>query len=169
MYPKIIVGNEAIMNGWATGDELASKIESVRSQLQAAGYDGPVLTAEPVSSYQENPQICDAVDLIGINAHSYFAPTYYAYQAGEFVQGQVSQAQGVCTGKTAYVTETGYPSQGDVNGNNVPSPDNQMTAVYSILEALDGDVTLLTTFDDFWKEPGPYGVEQYFGAAWFLE
>ncbi|GMG34815.1 unnamed protein product [Ambrosiozyma monospora] len=62
------------------------------------------------------------------------------------------------------VTETGYPSAGDQNGKNIPSAANQIIALTSILSDYGSDVTILSTYNDYWKSPGQYGIEQSFGA-----
>jgi len=48
----------------------------------------------------------------------------------------------------------------------VPSDSNKITAVKSIISWTGGDVVLFEAFNDYWKNPGPYGVEQSF--VWSL-
>lgn len=165
LFSFITIGNEAIISNYCTVDELIAKIATVKSQLRTAGYTGKVTTSEPPVSFENNPELCtdSEIDFVGINPHSYFAPTYYAYQAGVFVKGQVEIVQSVCPGMDIFVTETGYPHGGDVNGNNDPTPENQLIALQSIFDDYGTDVTILTTFDDLWKQPGQYNIEQKFG------
>ena len=72
------------------------------------------------------------------------------------------------------MTEAGYPHKGITNGGNVPSYDNQRIALTSLFQATEGYVTFFTYTDgiidtwnslitDYWKDPGPYGVEQSWG------
>jgi exo-beta-1,3-glucanase (GH17 family) len=171
MIDFVTVGNEAINDKVLTVSELSNKIASVKSQLKAAGYNGRVTTSEPPISFIRNPELCtnSEIDFVGINPHSYFDQDVDASQSGSFVSQQKSQVEGVCGGKSVFITETGYPSKGKTNGKNVPTPDNQKIALQSIFSACGTDVTILTAFDDFWKQPGPYGIEQYFGALYLLE
>lgn len=162
-FRRILIGNEGISNGWYTAQQIADKINDSRSQLRAAGYNGPVSTAEIVSSYQNSAALCDAVDFAGANIYSYFTTTVTPADAGPFVKSQAELVSQACPGKSVSITETGYPHCGDTNGDNVPSTQNQIIALNSILTAMDGDVTILTPWDDLWKSPGPYGVEQCFG------
>lgn len=67
------------------------------------------------------------------------------------------------------VTETGYPSAGITNGKNVPSPLNQKIAIQNIFDIVGTNVTILTTFNDYWKQPGNYGIEQSFGIIQLLQ
>lgn len=169
IFSKIIVGNEAILNGWVTVSELLAKGQSVISQLRSAGYTGPVLTAEPPVTFTDNPTLCTSgiFDAIGINSHSYYATNVDAAQAGEFVAGQLQATKELCS-IPVYVTETGYPSAGDTNGENVPSAENQKIALAALLSSLNGECTILTTYNDYWKQPGPYNIEQYFGVIQLL-
>lgn len=161
----ILVGNESINNGFTNIDTLLSKIASVKSQLQASGYDGPISTAEPPNTFINNPSLCmsSALDFVGINAQPYFDQSTSASSAGTFVLSQISQTQSACGGKTVYITETGYPSAGDVNGDNVPSKPNQIIAIKAIEQATQGFATFFTMYNDLWKPPGPFNVEQSFG------
>lgn len=165
IFDFITVGNEAVNAGYVTVSELISKISSVKSQLNDAGYSGLITTSEPPATFISSPELCTEsdIDFVGINPHSYFNENLYAYESGAYVTAQKSQVEEICS-KLAFITETGYPSQGDTNGNNVPSAENQYIAIKSIIDSTGGDVTILTTYNDFWKEPGPYGIEQYFGT-----
>ncbi|WEJ95703.1 cell wall protein [Yamadazyma tenuis] len=171
VFDFITIANEAIVSGYCTVSELLSKVSSVKKQLQNAGYSGKVTTAEPPVSYTSNSQLCDSdspIDFVSINPHSYFNADIDASQAGEFVANQLSLVESSCPKLSVKITETGYPSQGDTNGLNVPSKSNQEIALKSIL-AKTGDITILTTYNDFWKQPGQYGIEQYFGAAYLFK
>ena len=166
VFDFITVGNEAIHNGWCSVSDLISKISSVKSQLSEAGYSGQITTSEPPVSFENNPDLCkkSEIDFVGINPHAYFDASASAGTAGTFVKGQVELIQGVCGTSNVFVTETGYPSSGIQNGGNIPSTANQITAVQNILNEMDLDVTILSTYNDYWKSPGDYGIEQSFGV-----
>ncbi|KAG0656488.1 hypothetical protein C6P45_002658 [Maudiozyma exigua] len=165
VFDFITVGNEAIISGYCSVSDLIGKISSVKSQLQAAGYSGQITTSEPPVSYENHPELCtqSAIDFVGINPHSYFDTYSTAATSGSFVQGQIQLIQKSCNTDNVVVTETGYPSAGIQNGGNIPSKANQLIAVQSILDVVGTDVTILTYTDDYWKNPGPYGIEQSFG------
>jgi len=166
VFDFITVGNEAINNGWCSVSDLISKISSVKSKLSEAGYSGQITTSEPPVSFENNPDLCKKsdIDFVGINPHAYFDTSASAETAGTFVKGQVELIQGVCGTSNVFVTETGYPSSGIQNGGNIPSTANQITAVQNILNEMDLDVTILSTYNDYWKAPGDYGIEQSFGV-----
>lgn len=171
LFTVITIGNEAIISGYCSVSDLISKISSVKSQLKSAGYTGKVTTSEPPVSFENNPTLCTGseIDFVGINPHSYFDTYSSADTAGDFVKGQIEIVQKACPNMDVVVTETGYPNAGNVNGKNVPSPANQRIALQSIFDVVGTDVTILTTFEDLWKQPGEYGIEQSFGMIQLLQ
>lgn len=171
VFDFITIGNEAVQSGYISVSGLISKISSVKSQLKSAGYSGKVTTSEPPVTFEENPTLCTEadIDFVGINPHSYFDKNSEASTAGSFVKGQVAIVKKICGDLDIVVTETGFPHKGDTNGGNVPSYANQKIAIADILDKLDNEVTILSTYDDYWKQPGEYGIEQSFGSIWLWE
>lgn len=166
VFDFITVGNEAILNNLFPVSDLIAKISSVKATLRSNGYNGQVTTSEPPVSYELHPELCTQsdIDFVGINPHSYFDGSSTAEQSGSFIMGQKAIVEGICGSKLVSITETGYPHSGNVNGNQIPSPANQAAAIKSMIEATGGDLTILTTFDDLWKNPGDYNIEQSFGT-----
>ena len=166
VFEYITIGNEAIYAGYCTPEELIDKIHSVTAQLRAAGYQGQVTTSEPPSSYISHPELCSGsvIDFVGVNAHSYFDPWSTPETAGSFMLSQVQVTRDVCGTDNIVITDTGFPYKGDTNGGNVPSRDNQVIALQNIFDVMNNQVTVLAWEDDMWKDPGPYGIEQYFGV-----
>lgn len=164
---SVVLGNEDVVDGYVSASDLVNKAFEVRSKLKSAGFSGNLLHAETTQGYLSNTELCetDAFDVIGLNAHSFFDASISAGDAGSFINGQASLVAEKCsTSKKVFITETGYPWKGDSNGNNTPSRENQVAAIDSILENHGSDCVILTTFDDMWKPPGEYGIEQYFGV-----
>ncbi|KAK9333159.1 glycoside hydrolase superfamily [Lipomyces starkeyi] len=170
MIAMITVGNEAVQDGYVTVSELLTKISSVRTQLRDAGYTGPITTAETPNVFISNPELCtsDLLDLVAINAQPYFDEHATAETAGEFDLGQIQVTKAACNNRDVFITETGYPSSGLMNYNNVPSVENQKIAIKNILEATNGNITMFTMYNDLWKDLGPYEVEQSFGIFYFI-
>ncbi|KAI5964236.1 SCW11 [Candida pseudojiufengensis] len=166
IFNLITFGNEAINSNFISINDMLKKFNSVKSKLQSAGYQGYVTTAEPPATFIKYPQLCTQtnMDIVAINPHSYFNENISPENSGNYVTSQQSQVASLCNGKSVWITETGYPSQGSTLGLNVPTLLNQKIAIESILKETGGDCTILTTYNDFWKDPGPYGIEQYFGV-----
>jgi exo-beta-1,3-glucanase (GH17 family) len=64
--------------------------------------------------------------------------------------------------------ETGWPSSGNSNGAAIASPANQATAKSSILSAMGNKCIMFSAFNDPWKAPGEYDVEQYWVCSTFM-
>ena len=128
-----------------------NKIASVKWQVQQYGYWGPVTTAEPPSVYMQNSFLCTSLtlDIVGINAHSYFDPYSTPSTAGSFVLNQITITKNACGGKNVFVTEAGYPHRGITNGGNRPSYENQGVALRSLFQATQGYVTFFTFRDGY--------------------
>lgn len=165
VFDFITVGNEAINSKYCSVSDLISKIKSVKSKLKDSGYKGKITTSEPPAIFTTNPSLCkdSNIDFVGINPHSYFNTVIGAKLAGWYVTSEQSLVSKACD-MDVVITETGYPHKGTSNGDNYPSAKNQEIAIKSIMEKTNGQVTILSTFDDMWKHPGPHGIEQYFGA-----
>lgn len=160
----VSVGNELVNGGQASVDEVNGYVKKAKSALQSAGYDGPVVTTDTFIAVINNPGLCDASDYMAVNAHAFFDGYFEADQAGEWVLQQIQRVYTACGGKKrVFVTETGWPSKGDSNGKAVPSVENQKAAVDSISKVCGDASILFTAFNDFWKAPGSFNAEQYWG------
>lgn len=96
----IVIGNEAVFNGYCTASALASFLASARSTLKAAGYSGPVTTTEPLNILQEySSTLCPAMDVASANIHPFFNADVSASSAGEFVATELRMLATVCPGK----------------------------------------------------------------------
>ncbi|MCJ1302104.1 hypothetical protein MMC08_004905 [Hypocenomyce scalaris] len=163
----IVVGNEAVFNGYCTASALAAFITSAKSTFAAAGYTGPVTTTEPMNILQQYADtLCPVVDVAASNIHPYFNSATSASQAGAFVASSLQELAALCPGgKEAWNLETGWPHAGDANGAAVPGVQEQETAIASIRSAAGGQCAFFSFVDDLWQAPGPYGVEQSWGCS----
>ncbi|KAL9018970.1 MAG: hypothetical protein Q9185_003712 [Variospora sp. 1 TL-2023] len=164
----IVIGNEALFNNHCSAPSLAAFIAEARSVFRAAGYTGPITTAEPLDVFiQHNRTLCPVSDVAAANVHPFFNPRISAHQAGSFVASQLKLLAEVCPGKQeAWVLETGWPSRGSPNGNAVPGRWEQRVAVEGIARGAAGRRSAFFGFvDDEWKEEGEWGVERSFGCG----
>ncbi|KAI3397884.1 hypothetical protein diail_10285 [Diaporthe ilicicola] len=160
------VGNEALYNGYCTAQQLVDLISHVKGELTE--YTGPYTTTDIVGAWQEEEVqalVCDAIDVVAANVHSYFNADVLPIDAGDFVKGQIEIVEKACGGKTGYVLECGYPTQGNANGVNIPSVLNQQTAITSIKAAMGDKVVFFSMFDDKWKGDGACGCEKHWGVG----
>jgi len=164
----VVIGNEAIFNGYTTASELAGFISSTKSTLSGSGYSGPCTTTETLNIWQIEANaaaLTAVVDGCGANIHPFFNAATSADIAGEFVLSQIQILEGICGGgKPVWNCETGWPWQGGNNGAAVAGLAEQQKAIAGILSSAGKQCVIFDSFDAAWKEPGAYGVEQYWGT-----
>lgn len=162
----IVIGNEAVFQGYCSDTELASFIGSCKGTFSAAGYTGSVTTTEPLAQWQSSGSaFCGVVDVVSANLYAFFNPDTTADQAGAFIQSEIEELGAICPGKDTYVMESGWPSAGECNGVACPSPENQATAIKSIQQTSGAKVVFFSFEDEQWKQPGQFGVEQHWGCS----
>lgn len=164
----IVVGNEAVFNGYCSASDLAAFVASSAAAFKASGYTGLVTLTEPLSVWEDTSSssaFCSVVDVVGANLYAFFNADVTADKAGGFIQAQIDILNTVCSGKPVYVLESGWPHAGSCNGVACPSPANQAVALKGIQSTVGAQVVFLSFEDEPWKEPGQFGVEQFWGCA----
>ena len=160
----VVIGNEAVFNGYCSASELATFISSCRGTFSSAGYSGPCTTTEPLNIWQESTaELCAAVDVVGCNIHPFFNADVSCDNAGSFVSSQMQIVDGLCSGKTGINLETGWPSGGSCNGVACPGISEQETAVAGIKAAAGGRSAMFSFSNDLWKPLGSFDCEQSWG------
>ncbi|RLV91456.1 Cell surface mannoprotein MP65 [Spathaspora sp. JA1] len=160
----VSVGNELVNSGQATPAQIGQYVATARGALTGAGYNGPVVSVDTFIAVINNPELCHYSDYMAVNAHCFFDGHYTADQSGPWVLQQIQRVWTACNGaKNVFITETGWPSQGDSNGVAVPSKPNQEAAINSIKATCGDDSILFTAFNDLWKVDGPFNAEKYWG------
>jgi exo-beta-1,3-glucanase (GH17 family) len=155
----IVVGNEALFNGYSTPDALVGFINKAKSAFSGAGYSGPITTAEPINVLKEHAaSLCPILDIVGANIHPFFNSDVTAETAGDFVARELQFLQEICPGLPSYNLETGWPSAGSANGAALPGVSEQQAAIVSILNAAGSHSVFFSFVDDLWKEEGQFGV-----------
>ena len=167
----IVIGNEAVFNGYCSAEELAAFIVDAKATLLAAGYTGPVTTTEPMNILQLHAStLCPVLDILAANIHPFFNSQTSAHAAGAFVATTLDDLASLCPGerKEAYNLETGWPHAGEANGEAVPGWEEQRIAVRGIGESAGGRSAFFSFEDDLWKEEGVGGVERSWGCGWLF-
>lgn len=72
-FAGVIVGNEVLFSAYMTAAELASQLQSVRSNLTSKKIDLTVSTADVGVAWSENPSLAASSDIVMANVHPYFA------------------------------------------------------------------------------------------------
>ncbi|KAI5466620.1 glycoside hydrolase superfamily [Mariannaea sp. PMI_226] len=162
----IVVGNEAVLNGYCSPSELSELITTVKSKCSS--YNGPYTTSETLNVWQQPDvasAICPVIDITGANIHAFFNSAVSAPDAGEFVAGQLEILKGICSGNNVIALESGWPTGGDCNGKACPGKPQQAAAIRSIRQSCGSKTIFFSAFSDKWKNPGEFNCEQTWGSG----
>ncbi|QPH00443.1 hypothetical protein C2857_004043 [Epichloe festucae Fl1] len=163
----VVVGNEAIMNGFCSPQQLQTLVTTVKSRCRGK-YQGHYTISETLNIWQREDvksAICGVVDVTGANIHPYFNALIAPSAAGQFVQGQLDLLGKICPGNNVINLECGYPLGGKSNGLAVPGLSQQAEAVKSIRK-LVGDRTVFFDFEsNLWKAGSSCDCEDKWGLA----
>jgi len=158
---RIILGNEAILRGNLTADQLVSYLRRVRSETTV-----PVSTAEPWHVWLAHPELAREVDFIAIHVLPYWEGVPVDQAVG-YVLDHYRRIQAAFPHKKVVLSEVGWPSDGRTRGAAEASPANEGEFLRAFLNAADReglDYYLMEAFDQPWKAR----LEGAVGAYWGL-
>ncbi len=165
-YPDVIsavvVGNEVLLRGEMTVNDLAATIRSVKSQVTV-----PVTYADVWEYWLKNREIYDAVDFVTIHILPYWEDfPIRAKFAAAHVNSIRQQVAVAFPGKEILIGETGWPSEGRMREGALPSRTNQARVVSEILALAKQEnfrVNLIEAYDQPWKRQLEGTVGGYWG------
>ena len=166
-YPNtitsVVVGNEVLLRGEMTVNDLANTIRSVKAQVTV-----PVTYADVWEYWLRNREIYDAVDFVTIHILPYWEDfPIRAKFAAAHVDSIRQQMAVAFPGKEILIGETGWPSEGRMREGALPSRTNQARVVSEILALAKKEnfrVNLFEAYDQLWKRR----LEGTAGGYWGL-
>lgn len=159
---RIFVGNEAILRGDVSVEQLNDYIKRVRREVPRRV---KVSTAEPWNVWDANPALADEVDFIGVHMLPYWEGV-----ALESAVGHIQNRLKVLSDKfhkPMVIGEAGWPSEGRQRNGASPSVANQGAFIRAFLTAakeLDWDYYLLEAYDQPWKVEDEGAVGAFWGV-----
>lgn len=157
----IIVGNEVLLRGEMTADDLIAAIREVKAQVTE-----PVTYADVWEFWLRYREVASAVDFITIHMLPYWEdfpiPADHAAAHVESIRNRVAAA---FPGKEIMIGELGWPSGGRMREAALPSPSNQARVILETLAFAKRDrirVNVIEAFDQPWKR----WLEGTVGAQW---
>lgn len=156
------VGNEVLFRADQDVDTLVQYI----NQVKAATKGVPVCCVDVYYQFMNHPKLLQASDKLMINCYPYWEGAHIAH-AGIYLQEMFNKVKAVANGKEIIITETGWPSKGDLVGEAVASKENQMLYYMEVqLWAKQANVQLFyfSSFDESWK----IHAEGWAGTSWGL-
>ena len=156
------VGNEVLLRGDLTEDELIMYINRVKEAL--SGLNIPVGYVDTYYEYCNRPKLVDATDIILANCYPFWEG-FTIEKSLTHLRQMHALMQNVANGKKIIIAETGWPSQGEMIDNAKPSQLNAMkyfiqTQEWALAEGVD--MFHFSSFDESWK----VRVEGEVGARW---
>lgn len=156
------VGNEVLLRGELTPDQLIGYIE----QVKAAAPGVPVGYVDAYFEFVDYPQIADACDVIFANCYPFWEG-YPIEHALIYMKDMYRRAQSVAKGKPVIISETGWPNVGSPERGSVPSYNNAIEYFLDTYQWADEeniDIFYFSSFDEAWKVEDEGDV----GAFWGL-
>jgi glucan 1,3-beta-glucosidase len=159
---SIVVGNEVLLRGELSAQDLGNAIREVKRQVPV-----PVTYADVWEFWQRNRDLQDAVDFVTIHILPYWEDfPLPANHAAAHVMSIRDKMAAVFPGKDILIGETGWPSQGRMREGALPSRANQALILQQILaqaEKRGYRVNVIEAFDQPWKRAHEGTVGGYWG------
>ncbi|MBX9781671.1 MAG: MFS transporter [Chitinophagaceae bacterium] len=156
------VGNEVLFRGDQDETTLINYITEVKRNANGV----PVGCVDVYGEFIGHPKLVNACDKLLINGYPFWEGAHIEH-AGVYLQEMYNKVKAVANGKEVIVTETGWPGNGQVVGEAVPSPINMMLYYLEAqLWAAEANVKLFyfSSFDEAWK----IHSEGWAGTSWGL-
>lgn len=156
------VGNEVMLRGDLTEDELIAFIKRVKQAIPGI----PVGYVDAYFEFEVKPRITEACDVVLANCYPYWEGCHIDYSL-LYMKEMYNKAIRAANGKPVIITETGWPNHGTSFGAATPSDENFIkyfinTQKWSIEENIK--IFYFSSFDESWK----VGAEGDVGAYWGL-
>jgi glucan 1,3-beta-glucosidase len=159
----LIVGNETLLRGELSADDVKAYLAEVRRRSQL-----PVTYADVWEYWVDNAELADAVDFVTIHILPYWEDDPVAAdQAVAHVRKVRESIEKKFPGKEIWIGEVGWPSQGRMRERALPSRVNQARVMSEILAAAKQEgwrVNVIEAFDQPWKRT----LEGTAGGYWGL-
>jgi len=158
----VAVGNEVLLRGDLTEDELIACIEHVKQALPGV----PVGYVDAYFLFEKHPRVTAACDVVMTNCYPFWEGCPRE-QALPYMQSMLAKARAAAPGKRVLISETGWPDQGSAFHDSLPGHEAAMryfvdTAAWAEREGIEW--FHFAAFDEAWKVEAEGDV----GAFWGL-
>ena len=159
--PRVIVGNESVLRGEVTVQQLTRYIRRVKEKVRV-----PVSTAEPWHVWLKYPELAREGVYIAVHILPYWEGVP-AEESLPYLLSRFAELKRAYPDKNIVVTEVGWPSAGKTRQGAVPSLTNQAMFLREFLNTAQKngiDYNVIEAFDQPWKRQ----IEHSVGAHWGL-
>jgi glucan 1,3-beta-glucosidase len=156
------VGNEVMYRKDLTEEQLLEFMHRVKSEIP----DIPMGYVDAYYEFSHRPKITEACDVILANCYPYWEGCSLEYSL-LYMKDMYNQAVSAANGKKVIITETGWPSVGEIFHGAQPGHENALKYFINAQkwsEEDDIEMFYFSSFDESWK----VGSEGDVGAYWGL-
>jgi exo-beta-1,3-glucanase (GH17 family) len=155
------VGNEVLLRGDLTEDELIDYIERAREGAPGV----PIGYVDAYFEFEVHPRITAACDVILANCYPFWegCPAEHALI---YMKEMYRRAQRAAHGKPVIISETGWPNIGTPTDGAVPSFENAIKYFIDTCQWAEQDgveIFYFSSFDETWKVDAEGDVGAYWG------
>ena len=158
----IAIGNEVLLREDLEVEELIAYIK----QVKAAVPHIPVGYVDAYYMFVNYPEIVEVCDVIFANCYPFWEHCSIDI-AVEYMKKMYELAKSHSLGKQVIISETGWPTKGELYGGAVPSYENAMRYFIHTMEWANQEniqTFYFSSFDEVWK----ISQEGEYGAYWGL-
>ncbi|MGR8935997.1 MAG: glycoside hydrolase family 17 protein [Gammaproteobacteria bacterium] len=160
---RVIVGNEVLLRGEMSADELIAYIRQVKQAVKQ-----PVSYADVWSLYMQHPEVAQEVDFITVHILPYWEDEPLTIeQAARHIEHIYEKIHNAFPDKPIFIGESGWPSSGRQRGGALPSVVNAAAfnrALVQVATKHRFDYNIVEAFNQPWKSK----LEGVVGANWGL-
>jgi glycoside/pentoside/hexuronide:cation symporter, GPH family len=158
-----VVGNEVLLRGELSEQELVSYLQRVRATMPA---NVPVSCVDAYYQFLERPNLVAACDVVLPNCYPFWEGADIGH-AWLYLKRMHDLVQAAAGEKRVIVAETGWPGKGQAVADAVPSVENAMRYFVEVQQWARREGVKLFYFSSF-DEPWKLGQEGEVGAQWGL-
>ena len=158
---RAMVGNEAILTGELTAEEINNYIDRVKAQV-----DVPVSTGEPWHVWIANPEMGDHADVIAVHLLPYWEGIDLN-NAIDYIKNCYKILSEAFPNTPILIAEVGWPSNGRTRNSAIASESNEATFLRRFLALAEKEnysYFIMEAFDQTWKADSEGSVGAYWGV-----
>ena len=161
-YADIIaVGNEVLLRGDLTEDEIINHVQKVKMEIPNV----PVGYVDAYFEFVNHPRLCNISDVILANCYPFWEG-YPLEHSLAYLKNMYHSAVNAARGKKVIISETGWPNLGTPDRKAVPSYENALIYFINAFTWANQekvDIFYFSSFDETWKIEKEGDVGAYWG------
>ena len=157
----IAVGNEVLLRGDLTEDEIINHIQKVKMEIPNV----PVGYVDAYFEFVNHPRLCNISDVILANCYPFWEG-YPLEHSLAYLKNMYHSAVNAARGKKVIISETGWPNLGTPDRKAVPSYENALIYFINAFTWANQekvDIFYFSSFDETWKIEKEGDVGAYWG------